>query len=420
VISVDYVRNVTTGLLLGVDQNHTGDVRYFNKPGAMAAISATTSQFGCGGGTSAAAINCAIAAGATISSFATNGLDSQGDLGGTCATGCAFGGLNPNAPAMPFLVPAGISKYNALDVKLNYQKTNPFKGMHAVNAQVSYSYSSFKNSGGGSGISGVLGGISNSDQDFIVPSLDNADPNKYFGPSLLNRPNQFSFGVVGSLPWNFQLSFIGHFYSALSVPIEVPGTGPGAIFQTDFTGDGTTQDPLPGTVNGAFGSQYNGTTINQLLTSYNNNYGNKPTPAGQVLISNGLFTAAQLQQLGAVAPCIAGGSINSPNCTLQFAPPGQVNMGNLRDFDLKFAWTYKLEAKAHVIAFQPSVGFFNLFNFANFDLPPNALTGGLTGSAGSINGTTSATRITNRVGAGTGVFNLGAPRAMEFGMSINF
>ena len=150
----------------------------------MTAISATTAQFGCGGGTSAAAINCAIAAGATISSFATNGLDSQGDLGGTCATGCAFGGLNPTAPAMPFLVPAGISKYNALDVKLNYQKNNPFKGMHAVNAQVSYSYSSFKNSGGGSGISGTLGGISNSDQDFIVPSLDNANPNKYFGPSL--------------------------------------------------------------------------------------------------------------------------------------------------------------------------------------------------------------------------------------------
>jgi Carboxypeptidase regulatory-like domain len=420
VLSVDYVRNVTTGLLLGVDQNHTGDVRYFNKPNAMAAISATTAQFGCGGGTSAAAINCAIAAGANITSFAANGLDSQGDLGGTCATGCAFGGLNPAAPAMPFLVPAGISKYNALDVKLNYQKNNPFKGMHAINAQVSYSYSSFKNSGGGSGISGTLGGISNSDQDFIVPSLDNANPNQYFGPSLLNRPNQFSFGVVGSLPWNFQLSFIGHFYSALSVPIEVPGTGPGAIFQTDFTGDGTTQDPLPGTLNGAFGSQYNGTSINQLLTRYNNNYGNQPTPAGQVLMSNGLFTAAQLQQLGAVAPCIAGGSISSANCTLQFAPPGQVNMGNLRDFDLKFAWTYKLEAKSHVIAFQPSVGFFNLFNFANFDLPPNALTGGLTGSAGSINGTTSATRITNRVGAGTGVFNLGAPRAMEFGMSINF
>lgn len=422
VLSADYVRNVTTGLLLGVDQNHTGSVKYFNKAGALSAISATTNEFGCGGGTSAAAINCAIAAGATISDFATNGLDSQGDLGGTCANagGCAFGGENPNAPAMPFLVPAGISKYNALDVKLVYQKNNPFKGVRSANFQVGYSYSSFKNSGGGSGISGTLGGISNSDQDFIVPSLDNDNPNKYFGPSLLNRPNQLSFGVVGNLPMNFQLSFIGHFYSALSVPIEVPGSGPGAIFQTDFDGDGTTQDPLPGSVNGAFGSQVNGSTINLLLNNYNNQYGNKATPAGQTLIQNGMFTLAQLQQLGAVAPCIQGGSISSANCTLQFAPPNQVSMGNLRDFDLKLAWTYKLEARSHIIAFQPSAGFFNLFNMANFDLPPNALTGGLTGAPGSVNGTTPSTRITNRVGAGTGVFNLGAPRAMEFGMNVSF
>jgi len=44
----------------------------------------------------------------------------------------------------------------------------------------------------------------------------------------------------------------------------------------------------------------------------------------------------------------------------------------------------------------------------------------LTNSAGTINGTTAADRIVNRVGAGTGVFNLGAPRAMEFGMRISF
>jgi len=84
------------------------------------------------------------------------------------------------------------------------------------------------------------------------------------------------------------------------------------------------------------------------------------------------------------------------------------------------SWTYKVELKSHVIQLQPGVGFYNLFNFCNFDLPPNALTGALTGSAGTINGTTAAGRITNRVGAGTGVFNLGAPRAMEFGMRISF
>jgi len=411
VISVDYVRNVTTGLLLGVDVNHTGDVRFFNKAAAQQAIAATLPQFTNPlTGTPCTTVQCAINAGATIASFAANGLDSQADLGGTCVNslGCAFGGLNPNAPALPFLEPAGISKYNALDIKWTYQKSNPIKGLHSVNAQVSYSYSSFKNSGGGSGISGVLGSVANSDQDFIVPALDNNDPNKYFGPSLLNRPNQLSFGVVGNLPWNFQTSFIGHFYQGLDLPIIVPGEGAGAIFQTDFNGDGTVQDPLPGTYNGSFGSQYNGATINNAINAYNSKYANQPTPAGAVLVQQGLFTVAQLQALGGVAP------------TVPLAPPGQVNLSNLRDFDLKLAWTYKLERASHTIAFQPSVGFFNLFNFANYDLPPNALTGGFTGTPGSINGTDPANRITNRVGAGTGVFDLGAPRTMEFGLSITF
>jgi hypothetical protein len=96
------------------------------------------------------------------------------------------------------------------------------------------------------------------------------------------------------------------------------------------------------------------------------------------------------------------------------------NLGSLRSFDLKLNWSYKVELKSHIIQLQPGVGFYNLFNFSNFDLPPNTLTGALTGSAGTINGTTADGRITNRVGAGTGVFNLGAPRAMEFGMRIAF
>ncbi|HEX8891682.1 MAG TPA: hypothetical protein VF783_00085, partial [Terriglobales bacterium] len=423
-LSVDYVRNVTTALLLGVDMNHTGNVKYFNLANAQAAISATTSQMGCAGGYSQAAINCAIANGATIATFAGNGLDSQGDLGGTSrcpATGCAFGGLNPTAPAMTFLTPAGISKYNALEMKLTYQKKNPFKGLNGINTTISYAYSSFKNSGGGiSTANPIPGAVASSDQDFVIPALDNSNPNKYFGPSLLDRPEQFSFGLVGTLPWNIQLSLIGHFDSGIPLPIIVPGSGAGQIFQTDFTGDGTTGDPLPGSTNGAFGRTVNAGTLNGFLTQYNNTYGNQPTPAGQVLVNNGLFTVAQLQAIGGVAPCVQGGSINSPNCTLQFAPNSQQNMGSLRSFDVKLSWNYGLELKGKTINVQPGFGFFNIFNFSNFDLPPNTMTGALTGAAGSINGTTKADRVTNRVGAGTGVFNLGAPRAMEFGMRISF
>src|SRR5258706_9438868 len=77
VLSVDYVRNVGLHTLLGIDQNHNGDARFLVKDNALAAISATNSSFACGTATTAAAIDCAIAAGATISDYAGNGLSSN-------------------------------------------------------------------------------------------------------------------------------------------------------------------------------------------------------------------------------------------------------------------------------------------------------------------------------------------------------
>jgi hypothetical protein len=49
-----------------------------------------------------------------------------------------------------------------------------------------------------------------------------------------------------------------------------------------------------------------------------------------------------------------------------------------------------------------------------------ALNGLLTGAAGQINGTTRTGHNVDRVGVGTGVYSLGAPRQMKFGLRITF
>jgi hypothetical protein len=68
----------------------------------------------------------------------------------------------------------------------------------------------------------------------------------------------------------------------------------------------------------------------------------------------------------------------------------------------------------------PTVGFYNLFNYANFDLPQNMLSGLLSGGVGSINGTVKSQTLVNRVGVGTGVYTLGSPRELEWKLALNF
>lgn len=422
VLSADWLRNVETRSLLGVDINHDGDVKNFNLAAAKAAIAATLSA--CGASTIDGAIASCPAldgpgAGATFADFGSYGLASGSDFGGGCATNavdplsatgatigrpCAFSGKNAAQGQAFFLQPIGRSVYNALQIKLVQNVANPFPGVKALNFQLAYSLSRFQNSGGAQ----ATGTTGDNDQDFVLQAADNNVPNRYFGPSLLDRTHQVSFGGYADLPGKFRVGMVSHFYSPLASPLVVPNTGAGAgeIFRTDFTGDGTVGDPMPGTHFGQFDRGTNASNINALIGQYNSKYANQPTPAGQVLVANNLMTVAQLQALGGVAPAVPT------------APAGQADFTWLRAFDLNVGWRYTIKDR---LTIEPGVFFYNLFNFANFGLPPNTMSGLLNGTPGSINGTDQAdNKASFRIGNGTGVYALGAARQIEWGMKITF
>jgi len=438
ILSADFIRNVQTHYFMATDENHTGDVRYFSNVAAQQAVAATLSL--CGASSiDQAIVSCPtnpvgpsqayyVPRPATMADFAQNGLTSSADFNAVCSFssvtvpggtyGCAFPGVNPSAPPLGFLRPIGRSVYNGLQTKLVQNLDHPFRGVRSLNLQVSYAISRFENSGGAYPAVPI-----NSDQEYGVAAIDDANPNRFFGPSVLDRTHQLSFGGSADLPEGFQVSILSHFWSPLSTSLVAPATslGPGEIFRTDFTGDGTFPDLIPGTHVGSFDRGINASNINAVLNNYNNTTALNLTPAGQALVKNGVFTPAQLG---------VGDSLcyNNPNsqpvgslCAVAppvpLAPTGQVNLAWLRALDLRLSWTRAVSEK---VTIQSSAGFYNLFNFANFDLPGNPLNGVLTGAPGQINGTTRAGHDVNRVGVGTGVYSLGAPRQIEFGLRVVF
>jgi hypothetical protein len=405
VLSVDYVRNVGLRYLLAFDTNHIGDVRYLNRTAALNAIDATNDMYGCPLGIGG--IDCAINDGATIVDYANMGLDSGSTyLSGFPASlwgltpdwGAAFPGINPDLGENTMLFPIGRSVYNALQVSLRSNKANPFRGARNMSLQISYALSRFESMAG--------------DQDFINDAFDFAQTNRYFGPSGLDRTHQLSFGGVFDFPYAFRMSFTSHIKTALPQTLFLPATwDSGEIFRTDVTGDGTAQDVVPGTNFGSFGRSVKVNGLNNLISNYDSSQAGQLTPAGQALVSAGLFTQGQLKDLGAVTPAIDS------------APAGQVGLDSLLTTDLRIGWVLRphriWNSLSEEFAIEPTIAIYDLFNFANYDGPDNTLSGVLDGTAGSINGTDQAHRV-NRVALGSGVYAIGAPRTFEFGLKLSF
>ena len=435
VFSADYVRNVGLHYLLSTDVNHSGDVANFNPTLAAAAFKTTLTN--CGVTTVAAAMvlcpsNPTGAPGpytprpVTLGDFSGNGLDSANDLGPFPCPNCAFAANNSNVGAFYEFHSGGRSVYNGLDLKLVQNVKHPFTGVKYLNFQGTYTFSRYVNAGSIASGTNIAGG----DADFVSTGLNNRNPLSLIGPGSLDRTHQFNFGGYGDLPLGFRLGLLSHFWSPFAAtPTILPvasttNAGPNGIFTSDFIGSGQVGNPLPidqtSSSCGNMGGQCNYNLYNvgafmrsigpQGLTNAVANYdatigGTLPTPAGQALINSGLFTLAQLQALGGVATHVAP------------VVPGQVGLGWLKAFDLEFSWVGHFWHER--LTLQPSVNFYNLFNFSNFDSAANALTGQLNGTPGSINGTVQAGRP-DRIGAGTGVFAFGAPRTIEWGLKLQF
>lgn len=423
VLTVDYLRNVSTHNLLSIDTNHVGDSRFFNAVAASAAVLAVETN--CGNGLTIAVTYSSLcqrdpAIGtkdttygtpgnpkrfATLADFSANGLDSGYVVcgGGPCPQ-AAFGGVNMGATgANQMLFPIGRSVYNGLQMSLKDDVHNPARGIKYMNLQVSYSLSRYV--------------ATARDSDFINFPSDYAHPLAAMGPNGLDRTHQLSFGGVMDLPANFRLSMIGHFDSPLASNVTLPVSGlGGGIFQTDITGDGTGDgsfasngglgDLLPGTKLGSFGRDFGVSGLNQLINRFNTTLVGTPTPAGQVLLAHG-FTQSDLTALQAV---IGPGP-------LQVAPQGAVGQAWLKTFDLGLNWGYKIKERVEL---RPGVTFYNVFNFANFDGPAAPFTSVLNGGPGSPNGTTSPQPASLRLGLGSGVNALGAPRVVEFELKLIF
>ena len=411
VLTTSYIHNNTLRIGQTVDVNHVGAARTLNATAAKNAIAATTAAAKCVGGTSAAAVNCAIAFyGPTkaLAAFANNGLDSGNNyLGGeptgangvTPATGAAFPGLNPLLGDGNFIQPIGKAGYDALQVVFRQVKSHPVAFVDRANIQISYNLSRIvANNGGGTG---------GSDAFFSNASFDNDNPSAFLGRAGLDHKHQVSFGGSFTMKYGPQIGVVGHFYSAapdnltLSTNLSV-----GQIFQTDVTGDGTFNDIAPGTQVGDYMHRIKPGNLGAYIQNFNSTVAGTLTPAGQALVNAGLFTSNQLQFIGAAIQPIP-----------QLTSPQAVSNPAVRDLDVNFSYPIRLNRLHEGMSLEPAIAFYNVGNFSNF----TPFGGSLDGSSGDVNGpNTPGDLYARRIVRGNGTFDQNAPRSTEFQLRLNF
>ena len=410
VLSVDYVHSATEHIGQVIDTNHVGAARYFNPAAAQAAVAATLAQF------KATSIGEAIADGATIVDFAGNGLDTgvnvnggnspQGAFGPGSTNTAAFPGANPNLGQGLFQFPGGRAGYDGLQFNFRQQVASPVRGISESNLEVSYSYSKFVSNIGANSTG------NNSDVFFNGQAYDFDQPSRFSGFGGLDHRHNLAFGGSATVLHGPQIALIGHIISAAPFNLTLDNVNTeasGQIFTTDWTGDGTIGDLVQGTNPGAYMRGVHGNSLNKLINTYNGRYANTPTPAGQQLLTNGIFTSQQLQALGGVQQPIAP------------APAHAFENPMFRQVDASVLYPFKLPFLGEGRRLEPGVALYNVANFGNYTLPTNF--GALTadGQPNFVNGPNDfATKNPDRTTRGAGTFAAGTPRSIEFQLKFVF
>ena len=419
-LQADYIHNSTLKVAQTLDLNHVGAARTLNTTAATAAINKTINSYAaCTGQTGSTGITCALNNGATIATFAGNGLDSGNNFltgnapavkGLTPATGAAFPGINPLLGDGTFIQPIGRSGYDALQIVFKEQIAHPVPGIERSNFQVSYNLSRI--------VSSAAGG---SDEFFSSGSYSNDNPMAFIGRAGLDRKNQISFGGAFLLKYGPEVGLIGHFYSALPSSLTLDASNPTAnIFQSDLDGDGTVGDLAPGTLPGDYMHRINGSNVGAYINNFNNTAAGNLTPAGKALVAAGLFTQAQLVKANAVVQSLTP----LPQATA-------LNNPAFRSMDATFSYQIHIGHYVHQLGesviLEPKIAFYNVANFSNFGggsgNPAVAPYGGDLGSqsAGNINGPSDfGTQNNLRVTRQSGTYDQGAPRSAEFGVKLDF
>ena len=424
VFSTNFVSNRGFNLLMIQDLNQVGNSRYLNKAVAIGAINSTASDLGVKQGATPGATmdNLVAAIGTQVNpSSKTGAMITQGDvqnelLGGNTAglsigagtnsvvgsPSYAFGGINPNFGNLSVDRNLGMSNYHALQVKLLIQRPSLLSWIHASNVIISY----------------ALGRLDSTqfDQSFAPGVTDQVNPRMFYGPNGYDRTSQLSIGGVFHLPWGVMFSTVNHIDSGMPITprLSSVGLGSGEIFATDWTGDGTTGDIIPGANVGSFNRSLKPAAMQQVINTYNQAYAGTMTPAGQKLVAAGLASGADMKALGLVMPYAA-------NIT-----PGQLTPGAFWDSDIKIAKT--IHVGEH-LTITPDIQCYNVFNVGNYDPPGDSMGGGIAtgynlsqlgfGNPGSITDTTGLNRV-RKYGLNTGVFAEGIPRAFEGQISFSF